>query len=120
MVYRKTIMYDVKDYVYGINHNRKIGYGLSPVAEGYINTGTLGVFLIGIVYGFSIRFLQENYNKITMSGLHFKDICILNSISVVPLMMRSGSLGIYNWILSTAFIILIPIFIIFLFKKKKL
>ncbi len=109
---------EIKDYIYGINHERKIGYGLSPVAEGYINKGKTGIFLIGIIYGFSIRFLQENYNKISMKRLSFTDLCILNSISVTPLIMRSGSLGIYNWILSTTFILFIPISIIFLLNKN--
>ena len=109
---------EVKDYVYGINYPRKIGYALSPVAEGYINKGIPGVFLIGLIYGFCIKFLQEYYNKISITNFIFTDIFILNIISIAPLIMRSGSLGIYNWILSTTFITLIPILIIYLFNKR--
>ena len=95
------------------------GFGLSPVAEGFIKLGYFGVFFIGLVYGLSIGLLQTLYNKISLENISLIDIVILNTLGIVPLIMRSGSAGIYNWIFSSSFVILLPLLIIELFKTKR-
>ena len=71
-----------------------------------------GIAFTGFIYGISIGILQNYYNKITLNKINIFDLIILNSISIVPLMMRSGTAGIYNWIFSTSFILFVIIFFI--------
>ena len=107
-----TIGLETKNYVYGKEKNTKLGFGLSPIAEGYFNLGMFGIAFTGFIYGISIGILQNYYNKITLNKINIFDLIILNSISIVPLMMRSGTAGIYNWIFSTSFILFVIIFFI--------
>ena len=108
---------EIKKYVYSEKYPKKIGFGLSPVAEGFINKGILGIAIIGFIYGSFVFFLQAAYNKICLKTFNFFDLITLCSVIMIPLMMRSGSLGIYNWIFSISFVSLIPITIIELLKK---
>lgn len=108
---------EIKKYVYSEKYPKKIGFGLSPVAEGFINKGILGIAMIGFIYGSFVFFLQAAYNKICLKAFNFFDLITLCSVIMIPLMMRSGSLGIYNWIFSISFVSLIPITIIELLKK---
>lgn len=110
---------DTKNHLYGVEGNMRFGFGLSPVAEGFINLGYFGVFFIGLVYGLAIGLLQTLYNKISLENISLIDILILNTLGIVPLIMRSGSAGIYNWIFSCSFVILLPLLIIELFKTKR-
>ena len=109
---------ETKNYVFGPQDNRKLGYGLSPIAEGWINYKYLGISFIGLIYGLSIGLLQNFYNKISLDKINLLDIYILNTLAIVPLMMRAGSAGIYNWIFSTSFVMLLPILLITIFQRK--
>ena len=108
-----------KNYVYGHKDNRKLGFGLSPIAEGWINFKYLGVSITGLIYGISIGLLQSVYNKISLDKINLLDIFILNSLGIVPLIMRVGTAGIYNWIFSTSFVIFLPILLISILQRKK-
>ena len=110
---------DTKNHLYGVEENMRFGFGLSPVAEGFINLGYFGVFFIGLVYGLAIGLLQTLYNKISLENINLIDILILNTLGIVPLIMRSGSAGIYNWIFICSFVILLPLLIIEFFKTKR-
>ena len=116
----RVIALETKNIKYGEKDNRKLGFGLSPIAEGYINFGYLGVFITGIVYGLAVGILQIFYNKISLERINLLDIFIINTLGIVPLIMRIGSAGIYNWIFSTSFVILLPLLIIDIFRRKKL
>ena len=72
----------------------------------------------GVIYGLSIGLLQNFYNKISLDKINLLDIYILNTLAIVPLMMRAGSAGIYNWIFSTSFVMLLPILLITIFQRK--
>ena len=109
---------ETKEYVYGKEYKRKIGFGLSPIAEGLINFGIIGVIFTGFIYGIAIGLLQSFYNKISLNNIDLLDIIILNTLGIVPLMMRAGSAGIYNWIFSSSFVILLPLLIIEVFNRK--
>ena len=109
---------ETKNYVYGPQDNRKLGYGLSPIAEGWINSKYLGIAVIGLIYGFSIGLLQNFYNKISLDKISLLDIYFLNTLAIVPLIMRAGSAGIYNWIFSTSFVMLLPILLVTIFQRK--
>ena len=109
---------ETKNYVFGPQDNWKLGYGLSPIAEGWINYKYLGISFIGLIYGLSIGLLQNFYNKISLDKINLLDIYILNTLAIVPLMMRAGSAGIYNWIFSTSFVMLLPILLITIFQRK--
>ncbi len=109
---------ETKKFVGGFDNNNKLGFGLSPIAEGYINLGYLGVFISGFIYGTYVGFLQFFYNKISLARINLFDIFILNSIGMVPLIMRSGTAGVYNWIFSTTFVIFLPLLIIDIYRKK--
>ena len=111
---------EVKNYIFGDNHTRKIGFGLSPIAEGYINSGLFGIIFIGFIYGACVRIIQESYNKISIKNFSLFDLIIINSASMIPLMMRAGAMGIYNWIFSITFISFLPILIIEFLKNLKL
>tara|TARA_Y100001968_G_C19437004_1_gene760293 strand:+ start:57 stop:1457 length:1401 start_codon:yes stop_codon:yes gene_type:complete len=87
--------------------DKKLGFGLSPVAEGYINFGYLGVLIIGIIYGGCIGVLHKLYNKININSIGLGEIIIICSASVTPLIMRSGMAGLYNWIFSIILILLV-------------
>ena len=108
---------EIKNYVYGPEIKKKLGFGLSPIAEGLINLGNIGVIYIGIIYGISIGLLQAFFNKISLEKISVFDIVILNTLGIIPLIMRSGSAGIYNWIISSSIVLILPILIIDLFKK---
>ena len=110
---------EVKNYVFGNNYPRKIGFGLSPIAEGYINSGLFGIIFIGFIYGAVVRIIQDSYNKISIKQFNFFDLIILNSASMIPIMMRVGSMGIYNWIFSITFVSFLPILIIEFLKNLK-
>ena len=101
-----------------INDDENIGFGLSPVAEGYVNFGYLGVCIIGVFDGLSVGFLQFFYNKISLERINLLDIFVINILGIVPLIMRTGSAGIYNYIFSTSFAILLPLLIIDIFQRK--
>ncbi len=105
---------------YGLEDNRKLGFGLSPIAEGLINFGVFGVILNGFIYGLSINLLQYFYNKISLERINLLDIFILNTTAMVPLIMRAGSAGIYNWIFSTSFVILLPLLLLEILQKRNL
>ena len=110
---------ETKNYIYGAKDNRKLGYGLSPIAEGWINFKYLGIIITGLFYGISIGLLQSFYNKISLDKINLLDFFVLNTLGIVPLMMRSGSAGIYNWIFSTSFVMFLPILLLTLFQRKK-
>ena len=110
---------ETKNYIFGADDKRKLGFALSPIAEGLINVGSFGVFIIGFIYGMAISLIQSFYNKISLDKINLLDICIINSIGMVPLIMRAGTSGIYNWIFSTTFVILLPIVIIEIFQGRK-
>ncbi len=110
---------DTKNHLYGKEDKIKLGFGLSPVAEGFINLGYLGVFFIGLIYGLSIGLIQSFYNKISLESISLIDIVVLNTLGIVPLMMRAGTAGIYNWIFSTIFVLFLPLIIIDIFQLKK-
>ena len=110
---------ETKNYIYGIEDNRKLGFGLSPIAEGWINFKYLGIAITGLIYGITIGLLQSFYNKISLDKIYLLDIIVLNTLGIVPLIMRSGTAGIYNWIFSTSFVMLLPILLITIFKRKK-
>ena len=111
---------ETKNYIYGKENNRKLGFALSPIAEGIINFGVIGVFFTGFIYGISIGFLQSFYNKISLDKIYFLDIIVLNTLGIVPLIMRAGSAGIYNWIFSSSFVILLPLLLIEISQKMNL
>lgn len=108
---------EVKNYVFGNDYPRKIGFGISPIAEGYINGRLLGIFFIGFIYGSFVYIIQNSYNKMSVSKFNLYDLIIINSASMIPLMMRSGAMGIYNWIFSIAFMSILPILIIEFLKN---
>ena len=110
---------ETKNYIFGPEDNRKLGFALSPIAEGLINFGSFGVFIIGFIYGMAISLIQSLYNKISIDKINLLDICIINAVSMVPLMMRAGTAGIYNWIFSMSFVILLPIVVIEIFNGSK-
>ena len=110
---------EVKEYVFEDSIDKKLGYALSPIAEGYINFGTLGVLILGLFYGFCINFLQFQYNNISYKSINLFDILILNSISIIPLIMRAGTAGIYNYILSISFAIFISLLSLIFFDKLR-
>ena len=114
-----AIAIDTKNQLYGKEHKIKLGFGLSPVAEGFINLGYLGVFFIGLIYGLSIGLIQTLYNKISLERISLIDIVVLNTLGIIPLIMRSGTAGIYNWIFSIIFVLLLPLIIIDIFQLKK-
>ena len=112
---------ETKNYVYGVGSEREgkeMGISLSPIAEGYINLGYFGVFFIGLFYGLAIGILQFFYNKISLDKISLLDIILLNTLGIVPLIMRSGSAGMYNWIFSSSFVILLPLLIIDIYQRK--
>jgi len=109
---------EAKNYIFGPNIKTKWGFGLSPIAEGWINFKYLGIIFIGLTYGLSIGILQFFYNKISLDRLNLFDIFVLNTLGIVPLIMRSGSAGIYNWIFSTSFVMLLPVLLITIFQIK--
>ncbi len=112
---------ETKNYLYGKKYkNHKFGFGLSPIAEGYINFGYFGVFITGLIYGLAIEILQSFYNKISLDKISLIDIFVLNTLGIVPLIMRAGTAGIYNWIFSTSFVMLLPLLIFEVFQKTKL
>ena len=113
----KVIGLETKNFVYGEKDNRKLGFALSPIAEGFINLGYLGVFITGLIYGLSVGFIQSLYNKISLARINLFDIFVLNTIGILPLIMRVGSTGIYNWIFSTSFVIFLPILIIDIYER---
>lgn len=116
----KVFALETKNILYGVEDDRKLGFALSPIAEGYTNFGYLGVFITGLVYGLSIGFLQTFYNKISLERINLLDIFVLNTIGIVPLIMRAGSASLYNWIFSTSFVILFALLIIDIFLRKKI
>ena len=101
-------------------NNYKLGLGLSPIAEGYINFGYIGVFITGLIYGLAIGILQSLYNKISIDKISLIDLFVLNTLGIVPLIMRAGTAGIYNWIFSTSFVILLPLLLLEIFQQRKL
>jgi len=109
---------EAKNYLAGPDVKTKWGFGLSPIAEGWINFKYLGIIITGLIYGLSIGLIQYFYNKISLDKINLFDIFILNTLGIVPLIMRSGSAGIYNWIFSTSFVMLLPVLLITLFRKK--
>ena len=112
---------ETKNYLYGKKYkNHKFGFGLSPIAEGYINFGYIGVFITGLIYGLAIGILQSFYNKISIDKISLIDIFVLNTLGIVPLIMRAGTAGIYNWIFSTSFVILLPLLLLEIFQQRKL
>ena len=110
---------EVKNYLFGKEYPRKIGFGLSPISEGYINNGLLGIFSIGFIYGSFVRILQNSYNKMAIESFNFFDHIVINSACMIPLMMRAGTVGIYNWIFSITFMSFIPILIIEFLRNLK-
>ena len=113
---------ETKNYVYGSESKLKgkeMGVGLSPIAEGFINLGHFGVLFLGLIYGLAIGILQSWYNKISLDKINLIDIIVLNTLGIVPLIMRSGTAGIYNWIFSTSFVLFLPLLLIDIFKRKK-
>ena len=110
---------EVKEYVFEDSIDKKLGYALSPIAEGFINFGTLGVLIIGLFYGSFINFLQFQYNNISYKFINLFDILILNSISIIPLIMRAGTAGIYNYILSISFALFISLLSLIFFDKLR-
>ncbi len=110
---------EAKNYIAGPNIKGKWGFGLSPIAEGWINFKYFGIFITGLIYGLSIGLLQYFYNNISLDRINLLDIFILNTLGIVPLIMRSGSAGIYNWIFSSSFVMLLPVLLITLFHRKK-
>jgi len=110
---------EAKNYIAGPNIETKWGFGLSPIAEGWINFKYLGIFITGLIYGLSIGLLQYFYNRISLYRINLLDIFVLNTLGIVPLIMRSGTAGIYNWIFSCSFVMLIPVLIITIFQRKK-
>ena len=113
-----AIALETKNFIFGKDNDAKFGFALSPIAEGFINLGHLGVFITGLIYGLAVGFLQSFYNKISLKRVDLLDIFILNTIGMLPLIMRSGSAGIYNWIFSTSFVILLPLLIIDIYRRK--
>ena len=112
---------EAKNYLYGKEYNnQKLGFGLSPIAEGYINFGYIGVFITGLIYGLAIGILQSFYNKISIDKISLIDLFVLNTLGIVPLIMRAGTAGIYNWIFSTSFVILLPLLLLEIFQQRKL
>ena len=112
---------ETKNYLYGKkNNNLKLGFGLSPIAEGYINFGYIGVFITGLIYGLAIGILQSLYNKISIDKISLIDLFVLNTLGIVPLIMRAGTAGIYNWIFSTSFVILLPLLLLEIFQQRRL
>ena len=87
--------------------------------EGWLNFKYLGVFITGLIYGLSIGLLQYFYNRISLDRINLLDIFVLNTLGIVPLIMRSGTAGIYNWIFSSSFVMLIPVLINYYFLGKK-
>ena len=115
-----AIANETKNYIYGPENNEKLGFALSPIAEGLINFGIFGVFLNGFIYGVFINLIQYFYNKISLERINLLDIFVLNTTAMVPLIMRAGSAGIYNWIFSTSFVILLPLLLLEIFQKRNL
>ena len=109
-----------KNYIAGPHIKTKWGFGLSPIAEGWINFKYLGVFITGLIYGISIGLLQYFYNKISLDRINLLDIYVLNTLGIVPLIMRSGTEGIYNWIFSSSFVMLLPVLLITISQRKKI
>ena len=95
-----------------------MGVGLSPIGR-FINLGHFGVLFLGLIYGFAIGILQSWYNKISLDNINLMDIIVLNTLGIVPLIMRSGTAGIYNWIFSTSFVLFLPLLLIDIFRRKK-
>ena len=88
-----AIARETKDFINGIEHEGNIGFTLSPIAEGFINLGYLGVIITGLIYGVFVGFLQSFYNKISLERIDLFDIFVLNTLGIVPLIMRAGSAG---------------------------
>lgn len=105
------------NYIFGNELKKKYGFGLSPIAEGLINFGIIGVFINGFIYGSAISLLQYFYNKISLDSINLLDIIIINTLTIIPLIMRAGNAGIYNWIFSTSFVLLLPLLVIEFFHK---
>ena len=49
-----AIGFEAKNYIAGPNIKTKWGFGLSPIAEGWINFKYLGIIITGLIYGLSI------------------------------------------------------------------
>ena len=111
---------ETKNYIYGIKDSRKLGFALSPIAEGLINFGKIGVIFTGFIYGIAVGFLQILYNKISLDEINLSDIIVINTLGIIPLIMRAGSAGIYNWIFSTSFVMIFSLLLIEVFQTKKL
>ena len=105
---------------FDIESKKTLGFGLSPVAEGYINNGVLGVIFIGLLLGFFIARIDLFIN--IYSGLiSIPRLIIIVWAGIGPLIMRIGLGSIYNYLfLTSLFLILSLIIYKFIFQIKDL